>query len=224
MTTQNLSPIKRLILIVVISLGVFAIPFTHFRVSQAVQEAFFMLFGYAREHVLLCIVPAMFIDGAIVVFQNRQAAMKYPGPKANKLVAYSAASVSQAILAVCSCTVLPIFKGIYKKGAGLGPAVAFLYSGPAINILAIGLSFKVFGWQMATARMMVSVVFAFIIGMIMQALFRKEDQQRQTDERMFRILGRTESRSLAQAVVFMISMIGILIFLNWVPSGGSSML
>ena len=224
MAKQNLAPNKKLILIVVIFLGVFAIPFTHPRVSQAIQEAFFMLSDYAREHVLLCIVPAMFIAGAIVVFLNQQSVMKYLGPKANKLVAYSVASVSGAILAVCSCTVLPIFKGIYKKGAGLGPAVAFLYSGPAINILAIVLSYKVFGWHMATARMILSVVFAFIIGMIMQALFHKEDQQRQTDERMFRNLGSTESRSLVQTVVFMISMIGILVFLNWAPSGGSSVL
>ena len=104
-----------------------------------------MLNEYAKEHVLLCIVPALFIAAAIVVFLNQQTIIKYFGPKAKKRVAYLVASLSGAILAVCSCTILPLFKGIHKKGAGLGPAIAFLYSGPAINILAIILSYKVFG-------------------------------------------------------------------------------
>ena len=99
--------------------------------------------------------------------------MKYLGPKANKFVAYTVASVSGAILAVCSCTVLPLFKGIYKKGAGLGPAVSFLYSGPAINILAIVLSYKVFGWKLGATRMVASIAFAFIIGLVMQAIFHR---------------------------------------------------
>jgi uncharacterized membrane protein YraQ (UPF0718 family) len=164
----------------------------------------------------------MFIAGAIVVFLNQQAVMKYLGPKANKIVAYSVASVSGAILAVCSCTVLPLFKGIYKKGAGLGPAVAFLYSGPAINILAIVLSYKVFGWKLGLTRMIVSVIFAFIIGLIMQAIFSKEDEKRVADERLFQNMGGPEARSLSQMVLFMISMIGILVFINWAPSSGAS--
>ena len=222
MATRELSPNKKLLIIAGVFLAVFFIPFTHLRVAQAIQEAFLMLADYAHEHVLLCVVPAMFIAGAIVVFLNQQAVMKYLGPKANKMVAYSVASVSGAILAVCSCTVLPLFKGIYKKGAGLGPAVAFLYSGPAINILAIVLSYKVFGWKIGLTRMIVSVIFAFAIGLIMQAIFSKEDEKRLADERLFQNLGGPDARSLGQMVLFMVSMIGILVFINWAPSSGAS--
>lgn len=222
MATKELSPNRKLLLIAGIFLVVFLTPFTHPRVAGAIQEAFLMLADYAHEHVLLCVVPAMFIAGAIVVFLNQQAVMKYLGPKANKWVAYSVASVSGAILAVCSCTVLPLFKGIYKKGAGLGPAVAFLYSGPAVNILAIVLSYKVFGWQLGVTRMVGAIVFAFFIGIIMQKLFRKEDEQRLADERMFQDFGGPQSRTLGQMVLFMFSMVGILVFLNWAPSSGAS--
>jgi len=222
MASKNLTPNKKLMIITGIFLTIFFIPFTNPRVAGAVQEAFLMLSDYAHEHVLLCVVPAMFIAGAIVVFLNQQAVMKYLGPKANKVVAYSVASVSGAILAVCSCTVLPLFKGIYKKGAGLGPAVSFLYSGPAINILAIVLSYKVFGWKLGVTRMVVSIVFAFIIGLVMQAIFNKEDEKRLADERLFQNLGGPDARSLGQMVLFMVSMIGILVFLNWAPSSGAS--
>lgn len=222
MATKELSPNKKLLAIAGVFLAVFFIPFTHPRVSGAIQEAFLMLADYAHEHVLLCVVPAMFIAGAIVVFLNQQAVMKYLGPKANKMIAYSVASVSGAILAVCSCTVLPLFKGIYKKGAGLGPAVSFLYSGPAINILAIILSYKVFGWQLGLTRMVASVVFAFLIGLAMQAIFRKDDEKRLADERLFQHQGGDEARSLGQMMLFMVSMVGILVFLNWAPSNGSS--
>lgn len=224
MAMKDLSSNKKLLIIAGVFLAIFFIPFTNPRVANAVQEAFLMLSDYAHEHVLLCVVPALFIAGAIVVFLNQQAVMKYLGPKSNKLVAYSVASVSGAILAVCSCTVLPLFKGIYKKGAGLGPAVAFLYSGPAINILAIILSYKVFGWKLGASRMIGAVIFAFVIGFIMQALFRKEDEQRLADERLFKDTGGPEARTLGQMVLFMISMIGILVFLNWAPSSGASSL
>jgi hypothetical protein len=224
MASKELSPNKRLLIIAGVFLAVFFTPFTHPRVAAAVQEAFLMLADYAHEHVLLCVVPAMFIAGAIVVFLNQQAVMKYLGPKAKKVVAYSVASVSGAILAVCSCTVLPLFKGIYKKGAGLGPAISFLYSGPAVNILAIVLSYKVFGWKLGLTRMVVSVVFAFLIGLIMQTIFYKEDEKRLADERLFQNMGGPEARSLGQMAVFMISMIGILVFINWAPSQGSSTL
>ncbi|MGB4405356.1 MAG: permease [Sphaerochaeta sp.] len=222
MASKNLTPNKKLLIITGIFLTIFIIPFTNPRVVGAIQEAFLMLSDYAHEHVLLCVVPAMFIAGAIVVFLNQQAVMKYLGPKANKMVAYSVASVSGAILAVCSCTVLPLFKGIYKKGAGLGPAVSFLYSGPAINILAIVLSYKVFGWKLGLTRMVASIVFAFLIGLIMQVIFNKEDEKRLADERLFQNMSGPDARSLGQMVLFMVSMIGILIFLNWAPSSGAS--
>jgi len=167
-------------------------------------------------------VPAMFIAGAIGVFLNQQAVMKYLGPKAPKAVSYGVASVSGAILAVCSCTVLPLFKGIYKKGAGLGPAIGFLYSGPAISIIAITMSFKVFGWKLGVARTVGAVIFAIVIGLLMQFIFRKEDEARLADERLFKAPLDEGGRKLWQVVVYIGSMVGFLIFVNWANSKGSS--
>jgi uncharacterized membrane protein YraQ (UPF0718 family) len=147
--------------------------------------------------------------------------MKYLGPKAKKIVAYSVASFSGAILAVCSCTVLPLFKGIYRKGAGLGPAVSFLYSGPAINILAIVLTAKVLGFKIGLARAIGAILFAFVIGLLMHLIFRKEDEKRQTDAAMFQYDGGDMPRTLGQSALYMMSMIGILVFVNWAPSKGS---
>ncbi|NPV02231.1 MAG: permease [Brevinematales bacterium] len=221
MASKGLSPNK----IILVFAGVFAlayfIPFGDPTVQNALHEAFFMLGDYARQHVLLCLIPAFFIAGAITVFLNQQAVIKYLGPKANKLVAYTVASVSGAILAVCSCTVLPLFKGIYRKGAGIGPAVSFLYSGPAISILAVVLSFKVFGWQLGLARMIGAVLFAFVIGIAMHLVFRKDDEKRLTDERMFTGVNEDAPRGLGKTALYMASMIGILVFLNWAPSNGS---
>ncbi|MFP4484449.1 MAG: permease [Spirochaetaceae bacterium] len=198
----------------------FFVPWSAPRVSSAVNEAFLMLGEYAREHVLLCLVPAFFIAGAISVFLNQQSVIKYLGPTAPKLVAYSVGSVSGTILAVCSCTVLPLFKGIYRKGAGLGPAVSFLYSGPAINILAIILTAKVLGLQLGIARAVGAVAFAFVIGLLMHLIFFKEDRERTTNAAMFES-DEDESRGLGKTAIYMASMVGILIFLNWAPSGGS---
>lgn len=222
MAHKELGPNKALFLVFGVFLAAYFIPFDSLRVSRALVEAFSMLGEYARDHVLLCLVPAMFIAGAITVFLNQRAVIRYLGPRAPKLVAYGVAAVSGAILAVCSCTVLPLFKGIYKKGAGLGPAVSFLYSGPAVNILAIVLSYKIFGWQIGVARMIGAVLFSILIGMIMQMLFRKEDEERLSDERMFRYDGGKEGRTLGQMIVYMISMIGILVFVNWASSKGGS--
>lgn len=133
---------KKFALIVGVFLAAYFIPFSHPRVSSAILEAFYMLQEYAREHVLFCLVPALFIAGAISNFISQAAVIKYFGSQAKKWASYAVASVSGTILAVCSCTVLPLFAGICKRGAGIGPAIAFLYSGPAINILAIILSRK----------------------------------------------------------------------------------
>ncbi len=212
---------KTLSLIVFTFLVAFFVPFSEPRVLNGVSEALLMLNEYAKEHVLLCIVPALFIAAAIVVFLNQQTIIKYFGPKAKKGVAYLVASLSGAILAVCSCTILPLFKGIHKKGAGLGPAIAFLYSGPAINILAIILSYKVFGLKLALARMIGAIVFAIVIGLIMQLIFRKEEQKRLFDETMFNQEDENEL-SLMKNIVFIAAMIGFLIFVNWAPSGGAN--
>jgi uncharacterized protein len=216
------SPAKQLFLVLGVFLAAYFIPWGAPRVLGATSEAFLMLGEYARQHVLLCLVPAMFIAGAITVFLNQQAVMRYLGPDANRFTAYGVASVSGAILAVCSCTVLPIFKGIYKKGAGLGPAVAFLYSGPAINILAIVLSAKVFGWKLGTARAVGAILFSIVIGLIMAFIFRKEDKKRAADARMFSAPDEKPARSLGQMVVYMASMIGILVFVNWANSKGGN--
>jgi uncharacterized membrane protein YraQ (UPF0718 family) len=220
-TDKKLSVNLKLIILAAVFLFAYFVPFGNARVSRAVSEALLMLSDYAREHVLLCLVPAFFIAGAIMVFLNQQSVIRYLGPKAGKIVAYSVASVSGAILAVCSCTVLPLFKGIYRKGAGLGPAVSFLYSGPAINILAIVLTAKVLGFKMGIARAVGAIFFAFIIGFIMHLIFRKEDEKHLTDENLFRIEDQGMVRTLAQNILYMLSMIGILVFINWAPSQGS---
>ncbi len=222
MSKQEWSPNKKLLLVFGVFLAAYFIPWEAPRLLGATNEAFLMLGEYAQQHVLLCLVPAMFIAGAITVFLNQQAVMRYLGPDANRLTAYGVASVSGAILAVCSCTVLPIFKGIYKKGAGLGPAVAFLYSGPAINILAIVLSAKVFGWKLGVARTVGALLFSVVIGLLMALIYRKEDKQRAADARMFAKPDEKPARSLGQMIVYMASMIGILVFVNWANSKGGS--
>ncbi len=146
---------------------------------MSLVEAAAMLHEYAREHVLLCLVPAFFIAGAISVFVSQAAVMKYLGATASKLVAYPVAAVSGTILAVCSCTVLPLFSGIHKRGAGLGPAIAFLYAGPAINVLAMILTARVLGVEMGVVRAVAAIVFSVVIGLAMHVLYRKEEQERE---------------------------------------------
>lgn len=211
---------KLLLIMTGVFLLAFFIPWESPRVAAAVHESFAMLGEYAREHVLLCLVPAFFIAGAISIFLNQQSVIKYLGPDAPKPVAYGVASVSGTILAVCSCTVLPLFKGIYKKGAGLGPAVSFLYSGPAINVLAIILTAKVLGIQLGIARAAGAIVFAFVIGILMQVIFLREDRERTTNAAMFQSAYEDENRGPGKTVFYMASMVGILVFLNWAPAGG----
>jgi uncharacterized protein len=169
---------QKLLLVVAVFLAAYFIPFESPLVGGAIIEAFHLLQEYAREHVLFCLIPAFFIAGAIANFISQGAVIKYFGSEASRIVAYSVASVSGVILAVCSCTVLPLFSGIYRRGAGLGPAVAFLYSGPAINVLAIVLTARVLGWELGLARAIGAVAFAVIIGLIMAILYRKEDKER----------------------------------------------
>ena len=177
-----------------------------------------MLQEYARMHVLFCLVPAFFIAGAISVFVKKESVIRYLGPKANKFVAYSVASVSGTILAVCSCTVLPLFAGIYTRGAGLGPATAFLYSGPAINVLAIIMTARILGWRLGLARVIGAVVFSVIIGLLMHFFFqRKRDNP--VEEAGFGLEnGNVKERPLWKTALHIGSMIGILVFLNWAKS------
>lgn len=182
------------------------------RLGNAFWEALYLLRWYAREHVLLCLIPAFFIAGAIAVFVSQDSVLKYLGAKANPLLAYGVASVSGSILAVCSCTVLPLFAGIYRMGAGLGPAIAFLYSGPAINLLAIILTAKVLGVKVGLARAIGAIVFSILIGLIMAWVFRHEKLEKIAPVD----LGNEEnSRPLWQNAVFFGTLIAILVFANW---------
>jgi uncharacterized membrane protein YraQ (UPF0718 family) len=176
-------------------------------------EALALVQWYAREHVLLCLVPAFFIAGAISVFLSQESVIKYLGPDANKFLSYGVASVSGTILAVCSCTVLPLFAGIYKRGAGLGPATAFLYSGPAINVLAIILTARVLGWQLGLARAIGAVLFSIIIGLLMHLIFRKEKNEQPTAG--FQAAEPAIDRPLWKNTMYFLTMVSFLVFANW---------
>ena len=204
---------KKLALIVALFLVFFYLPVGYTRFDNAVLEAFHLAKWYAREHIILCLIPAFFIAGAIAVFVSQESVMKYLGANAKKVLAYSVASVSGTILAVCSCTVLPLFAGIYRMGAGLGPATAFLYSGPAINVLAIVLSARVLGLELGIARAVGAIVFSIVIGLLMHFIFRKEEEEKASGQL---VMPEPEvSRPLWQNVIYFASMVGILVFSNW---------
>ncbi|MBP7583236.1 MAG: permease, partial [Spirochaetes bacterium] len=204
---------KPLLYITGIFLAVFYLPVGMPRFDNAVFEALYLVKWYAEEHVLLCLVPAFFIAGAIAVFVSQASVMKYLGPAANKVIAYGVSSVSGTILAVCSCTVLPLFSGIYRMGAGLGPATAFLYSGPAINVLAIILTARVLGLEIGIARAVGAVAFSIIIGLAMHFIYRKEEADK---ARAAMNMPQPEvKRALWKNIIYFASMIAILVFANW---------
>ncbi|HQO38153.1 MAG TPA: permease [Candidatus Omnitrophota bacterium] len=205
---------KKFVYIAAAFLACFYLPVENMRFTNAIFEALALVKWYAREHVLLCLVPAFFIAGAISVFVSQASVMKYFGAKANKFLSYSVASVSGTVLAVCSCTVLPLFSGIYKRGAGLGPASAFLYSGPAINVLAIILTARILGWQLGLARAIGAVVFSIVIGLLMHLIFYKEECKRQ-ECGDFNAGEAKETRSLGKTVLYFTSMVAVLMFANW---------
>jgi len=191
----------------------FWLPVNQERFVNGVQESLQLSRWYAREHVLLCLVPAFFIAGAIGVFISQASVMKYLGARANKVLAYGVASVSGSVLAVCSCTVLPLFAGIWRMGAGLGPASAFLYSGPAINVLAIILTARILGLELGIARAVFAVAFSVVIGLIMAFVFRKEEAEKAAAQA--NAPEPEVARSLWQNAAFFAIMIGILVFANW---------
>ena len=200
-----------------IIIGVFALffwlPIDSSRFTGAVIESLALARWYAREHVLLCLVPAFFIAGAISVFVSQAAVMKYLGAGARKVMSYGVASVSGTILAVCSCTVLPLFAGIWKRGAGLGPAIAFLYSGPAINVLAIVLTARILGPEIGLARAVGAVVFSIVIGLIMHLMFRKEEQAKA--DAAIHLPEPEVERPLWQNVIYLAVLVGILVSATW---------
>lgn len=204
---------KALLVIVGVFLIAFYLPVGTPRFDNAVLEAFHLVKWYAQEHVLLCLVPAFFIAGAIGVFVSQASVMKYLGARANKVLAYGVASVSGTILAVCSCTVLPLFAGIYRMGAGLGPATAFLYSGPAINVLAIVLTARILGLKLGVARAVGAVVFSVVIGLLMHLIFRKEEIAKATAQ--MAMPEPEVQRPLWKTAVYFATMVVILVFANW---------
>jgi len=208
---------KRLALIVAVFLALLYLPVGTPRFDNAVMESLRLARWYAREHVLLCLVPAFFVAGAIAVFVSRASVMKYLGARANKVLAYGVASVSGTILAVCSCTVLPLFAGIYRMGAGLGPATAFLYSGPAINVLAIILTARILGLELGAARAIGAVLFSIVIGLLMHLIFRKEEVE--NAKAQMSMPEPEVSRPLWQNVFYFASMVGVLVFANWGKPG-----
>ncbi len=204
---------KPLVWIVVVFLIFFYLPIESIRFKEAVFEALALTKWYAQEHVILCLIPAFFIAGAIAVFVSQASVMKYLGAKANKVLSYGVASVSGTILAVCSCTVLPLFAGIYRMGAGLGPATAFLYSGPAINVLAIVLTARVLGFELGVARAVGAIAFSIIIGLSMHFIYRKEETEKANAQ-----LSQPEpevGRPLWQNGLYFLAMVIILVFANW---------
>lgn len=207
----------KFIAILAVFLIAYYAPFDSLRIAGPVFEALMMVQEYAKEHVLLCLIPAFFIAGAIAVFVSQQSVIKYFGAKANKFLSYSVASVSGTILAVCSCTVLPLFAGIYSRGAGIGPATAFLYSGPAINVLAIILTARVLGPELGLARAVGAVIFAVVIGLSMHFIFIKEEKKRH-QEGDFNFGEEDEEKPLWKTIIYFAVMVAILVFANWGPA------
>jgi len=204
---------KPLLIIISVFLGTLYLPLGVPRFNNALMESLHLAKWYAQEHVLTCLIPAFFIAGAIAVFVSQASVMKYFGAKAKKVLAYSVASVSGSILAVCSCTVLPLFAGIYKMGAGLGPATTFLYAGPAVNVLAIILTARVLGPELGMARALGAIIFSIVIGLSMHFIFRKEEEEKANAQM---VMPEPEvTRPLWQNALYFASMIGILVFANW---------
>lgn len=206
---------------VVIFAGVFFLPLGSERFMTAIDATLDLSKWYAQEHVVMCLLPAFFVAGVIAVFINQGAVLKYFGANAKKWLSYTVAAVSGAILAVCSCTILPLFTSIYKRGAGLGPAVAFLYSGPAISILSIILTWRILGTEMGVARMIGAVAFSVIIGLVMAYIFRKEEKAKK--EEQMNITVPPAKRPMSQTMFHFFSLVLILIFANWgAPAAGDT--
>jgi hypothetical protein len=204
---------KKLLWLAGFFLAAYFMPIGNTRFDNAVYEALVLVKWYAQEHVLLCLVPAFFIAGVISVFVSQASVIKYFGATAKKWISYAVASISGTILAVCSCTILPLFSGIYKKGAGLGPAMAFLYSGPAINVLAIILTGRILGLEMGIARIIGAVLFSVIIGLIMAFIYRKEEADKA--QAQFALPEPEENRPLWQTSYHFFVLVAILVFANW---------
>jgi hypothetical protein len=215
---ENKKELKILVWIVVVFAAAFFLPIESERFNTAIDATLDLVKWYAREHVILCLLPAFFIAGVISVFVSQGSVLRYFGANAKKWLAYLVASVSGTILAVCSCTILPLFSSIHKRGAGLGPAVAFLYSGPAINILAIILTARILGFEMGVARTIGAVLFSVVIGLTMSFIYRKEEKAKK--EEQMQIVLPPEKRPMWQTSFHFFILILILVFANWGSPAG----
>lgn len=205
--------LKILFWIVAVFAAVFFMPLGSERFMTAIDATLDLSKWYAQEHVVLCLLPAFFIAGVIAVFVSQGAVLKYFGANAKKWLSYTVAAVSGGILAVCSCTILPLFTSIYKRGAGLGPAIAFLYSGPAISILSIILTARILGFEMGVARIIGAILFSVVIGLAMSFIFRKEEKAKK--EQQMNIVPPPEKRPMWQTSFHFFTLVLILVFANW---------
>ncbi len=206
---------SKIFIMITVFMFFYFMPFSSSKILNALMESLLMAQDYARQHVLLCLIPAFFIAGAIANFISQENIIKYFGAEANKFLSYTVAAVSGTILAVCSCTVLPLFAGIYKRGAGIGPATAFLYSGPAINILAIILTARVLGFELGLARAIGAIIFSIVIGLSMHFIFHEDEKEKIKDKSLFAESNAPEERPLWQTAFYFATLVGILIFANW---------
>jgi uncharacterized membrane protein YraQ (UPF0718 family) len=216
METKN--ELKILFWIVAIFAGVFFLPVESEAFTTAILAALDLAKWYAQEHVVMCLLPAFFIAGAIAVFVNQGALMKYFGATARKWLSYSVAAVSGGLLAVCSCTILPLFSSIYKRGAGLGPAVVFLYSGPAFSVLSIILTWRILGMEIGIARMIGAIGFSVVIGLAMAFIYRREEKTKKEEQMNF--MPAPEKRPIWQTSFHFLTLVLILIFANIGAPGG----
>lgn len=205
--------IKILSWIIIVFTAVFFMPLENERFMTAVIATLDLTKWYAQEHVILCLLPAFFIAGVIAVFVSQGSVLKYFGANANKWLSYTVAAISGGILAICSCTILPLFTSIYKRGAGLGPAIAFLYSGPAISILSIIMTTRILGVEMGIARMIGAILFSIIIGLIMSFIYRKEEKAKK--ELQMNVIPPPEKRPMWQTAFHFFTLVLILVFANW---------
>lgn len=205
--------LRNLFWIIAVFAAVFFLPLDSLRFKTAIDATLDLARWYAREHVVLCLLPAFFIAGVIAVFVSQASVLRYFGANAKKWLSYTVAAVSGGILAVCSCTILPLFTSIYKRGAGLGPAMAFLYSGPAISILSIILTARILGFEMGMARIVGAVLFSVVIGLLMSFIFRKEEKAKK--EEQMNIVPPPEKRPMWQTSFHFFTLVLILVFANW---------
>lgn len=210
---ESKKELKILFWMIVVFAGFFFLPLSNERFMTAIEATLDLSKWYAQEHVVMCLLPAFFIAGTIAVFISQGAILKYFGANAKKWLSYTVAAISGGILAVCSCTILPLFTSIYKRGAGLGPAIAFLYSGPAISILSIILTWHILGTEMGVARMMGAVLFSVVIGLAMAFIFRKEEKAKQ--EEQMNIQPPPSKRPMSHTMFHFFALVLILVFANW---------